>query len=155
MNVSFTGFNNIKIGKKQYEQFGAYSTITGEILHDKKLYTELKITTCLTDDKNGNDLTDFFTRVPKKFINTENPDKLELHVKRFDVPSTKTKQTMFSLNGKEIILDSDKKLPLMTFLARFTKESAQNPNLSENQQKCMKLANKSIHNETMNYIETR
>ena len=155
MNVSFTGFNNIKIGKKQYEQFGAYSTAAGKILHDKKFYTELKITTHLTDDKNGSDLTDFFTRSPKKFINPENSDKLELHIKRFDVPATNTKQTMFSLNGKEIVLDSDKKLPLMTFLARFTRESAQNPNLSENQQKCMKFANNSIHNETMNYIETR
>lgn len=155
MNISFTGFNNIKIGKKQYEQFGAYSSITGEILHDKKLYTELKISTCLTNDKNGNDLTDFFTRVPKKFINPEQSDKLELHVKNFSVPSTNVRQTMFSLNGKEIVLDSDKKLPLMTFLARFTRESSKNPNLSENQQKCMKFANKSIHNETMNYIETR
>ena len=43
----------------------------------------------------------------------------------------------------------------MTFLARFTRESSKNPNLSENQQKCMKFANNSIHNEAINYIETR
>lgn len=155
MDISFTGFNNIKIGKKQYEQFGTYCTNSGNLLRDTKHYTELKITTLLTDNETGNDLTDFFVRAPKKFINPENPDKLDFHIKRFDVPSTKTQQTSFTLNGKDIILDSDKKLPLMTFLARFTRESSKNPNLSENQQKCMNFVNNSIFNETMNYIETR
>ena len=31
MSINFTGFNNIKIGKKQYEQFGAYCNHNGEI----------------------------------------------------------------------------------------------------------------------------
>lgn len=153
MSINFTGFQNIKIGKKQYEQFGAYVTSNGKIEHGKKCYSELKFNTKLTNDSKGNDLNDFLDRVPKMFINKENPDALELRVKKFNVNDTKTSQSMFNLNGKDIILDSDKKLPLMTFLARFTRESAKNPELSENQQKCMKMANKSIHNETMNYID--
>ena len=90
MDISFTGFNNIKIGKKQYDQIGTYCTNSGKLLRDTKHYTELKITTLLTDNETGNDLTDFFARAPKKFINPESPDKLEFHIKRFDVPSTQT-----------------------------------------------------------------
>ena len=77
--------------------------------------------------------------------------------KRFDIADADipTNQTMFNVNGKDLILDSDKKLPLMTFLARFTRESAKNPELSENQQKCMKFANQSISNEAMNYIDAK
>lgn len=157
MSINFTGFKNIKIGKKEYEQFGAYCNNYGEIAHGKKKYTELKFNTLLTNDNKGNDLQDFLNRAPKKFINEQNPDKLELHIKRFDITDSDiaTNQTMFNVNGKDLILDSDKKLPLMTFLARFTRESAKNPELSENQQKYMKFANKSIQNEAINYIETK
>lgn len=157
MSINFTGFNNIKIGKKQYEQFGAYCNHYGETTHGKKNYTELKFHTQLTNDNKGNDLQDFLNRAPKKFINEQKPDKLDLHIKRFDIADadTPTNQTMFNVNGKDLILDSDKKLPLMTFLARFTRESAKNPELSENQQKCMKFANQSIQNEAVKYIDTK
>ena len=157
MSINFTGFNNIKIGKKQYEQFGLYCNHNGEILHGKKKYTELKFNTQLTNDPKGNDLEDFLNRTPKKFINEQNPDKLDLRIKRFDIEDSDIdiNQTMLSVNGKELVLDSDKKLPLMTFLARFTRESAKNPELSENQQKCMKFANQSISNEAMNYIDAK
>ena len=157
MSINFTGFNNIKIGKKQYEQFGAYCNHNGEILRGKKKYTELKFNTQLTNDQKGNDLDDFLNRTPKKFINEQNPDKLDLRIKRFDIADADipTNQTMFNVNGKDLILDSDKKLPLMTFLARFTRESAKNLELSENQQKCMKFANQSISNEAMNYIDAK
>ena len=157
MSINFTGFNNIKIGKKQYEQFGSYCNHNGEILRGKKKYTELKFNTQLTNDQKGNDLDDFLKRTPKKFINEQNPDKLDLRIKRFDIEDSDIdiNQTMFNVNGKDLILDSDKKLPLMTFLARFTRESAKNPELSENQQKCMKVANQSISNEAMNYIDAK
>ena len=85
MSINFTGFNNIKIGKKQYEQFGSYCNHNGEILRGKKKYTELKFNTQLTNDQKGNDLDDFLKRAPKKFINEQNPDKLDLRIKRFDI----------------------------------------------------------------------
>ena len=43
----------------------------------------------------------------------------------------------------------------MTFLARFTRESGNNPKLSMKQQIYMKLANESIAKETTEYIETK
>ena len=155
MDISFKGINNIKIAKKQYKQFGTYQNLNNELKQGEKLYTELKISAKLTDDEKGNHLSDYLKRTPKMFINKENPDTLELHVKRFDVPEDMVKQSTFKLNNKDLIINDDKKLPLMTFLARFTRESNKNPELSENQQKYMKFANKSIHKETVDYIENR
>lgn len=157
MTVNFTGINNIKILKAQYERIGAYQTKDQglELKQGKKLYTEMKLSAKLTDDKAGNDLTDYMTRVPGRFINKNEPDKIELHIKRFDVPEEKedTNLSLFKLNGKDLIINDNKKLPLMTFLARFTRESAKNPELSKAQQECMQLANKSIAKETMEYID--
>ena len=98
MSINFTGFNNIKIGKKQYEQFGAYCNHNGEILHGKKKYTELKFNTQLTNDPKGNDLDDFLNRTPKKFINEQNPDKLDLRIKRFDIAVEKVRKYTKLLN---------------------------------------------------------
>ena len=157
MSVNFTGINNIKILKKQYSQVGAYPTIYNEIRRGEKQYTELKLSAKLTDDTNGNHLSDYLSRVPKKFMNETEPDKIELYVKRFDVPSEdfETNSSMFKFNDKDLLINDDKKLPLMTFLARFTRESANNPALSKNQQECMQLANKSIAKETVEYIENK
>lgn len=152
MSINFTGINNVKIGRKQYEQFGMYPNLSGELTRGKKLYTELKISAKLTDDEMGDHLSDYLKRTPKQFINEQNPDSIELHVKRFDVPEDSVNQSMFSLNGKDLMIN-DKRLPLMTFLARFTRESSKNQELSENQRQCMKLANKSIHKETVEYID--
>ena len=123
MSINFTGFNNIKIGKKQYEQFGAYCNHNGEILHGKKKYTELKFNTQLTNDQKGNDLDDFLNRTPKKFINEQNPDKLDLRIKRFDIEDSDIdiNQTMFNVNGKDLILDSDKKTTFDDFSSTFYK----------------------------------
>ncbi len=155
MDVSFKGINNIKILKKQYKQFGTYQSLNNEYKQGEKFYTELKISAKLTDDAQGKDLSDYLKRTPAMFINKDNPDTVEFHLKRFDVPEDKVKQSTFKLNNKDLIVNDDKKLPLMTFLARLTRESSKNPELSENQQRCMKFANKSIHKETVDYIENR
>lgn len=155
MDVNFKGINNIKIAKKQYKQFGTYQNLSNELKQGEKIYTELKISAKLTDDNKGNDLSDYLKRTPKMFINKDNPDTVELHLKRFDVPEDKVKQSTFKLNDNDLVINDDKKLPLMTFLARLTRESSKNPELSENQQKCMRFANKSIHKETIDYIENR
>ena len=155
MDVSFKGINNIKIAKKQYKQLGTYQNLSNELKQGEKFYTELKISAKLTDDEKGNHLSDYLKRAPKMFVNEENPDTVELHLKRFDVPEDMVNQSTFKLNNKDLIVNDDKKLPLMTFLARLTRESSKNPELSENQQKYMKFANKSIQKETVDYIENR
>ncbi len=155
MSLNFTGINNVKIGRKEYTALGTYQKLDKTLARGEKNFTEIKISAKLNDNEQGKDLSDYMTRVPKKFINTEHPDTIELHVKRFDVPNEKVNQSSFKLNGQDLILDSDKKLPIMTFLARLTRQSSQNPELSTNQQKYLKIANKSIHKETVDYIETK
>lgn len=155
MDINFKGINNVKIAKKQYKQFGTYQNLSNELKQGEKFYTELKISAKLTDDKKGNHLSDYLKRTPEMFINKENPDTVEFHLKRFDIPEDMVQQSTFKLNNKDLVVNDDKKLPLMTFLARLTRESSKNPELSENQQKCMKFANKSIHKETVDYIENR
>lgn len=155
MDINFKGINNVKIAKKQYKQFGTYQNLSNELKQGEKFYTELKISAKLTDDKKGNHLSDYLKRTPEMFINKENPDTVEFHLKRFDIPEDMVHQSTFKLNNKDLVVNDDKKLPLMTFLARLTRESSKNPELSENQQKCMKFANKSIHKETVDYIENR
>ncbi len=155
MDINFKGINNVKIAKKQYKQFGTYQNLSNELKQGEKFYTELKISAKLTDDKKGNHLSDYLKRTPEMFINKENPDTVEFHLKRFDIPEDMVHQSTFKLNNKDLVINDDKKLPMMTFLARLTRESSKNPELSENQQKCMKFANKSIHKETVDYIENR
>ncbi len=155
MDINFKGINNVKIAKKQYKQFGTYQNLSNELKQGEKFYTELKISAKLTDDKKGNHLSDYLKRTPEMFINKENPDTVEFHLKRFDIPEDMVYQSTFKLNNKDLVINDDKKLPMMTFLARLTRESSKNPELSENQQKYMKFANKSIHKETVDYIENR
>ena len=155
MDINFKGINNIKITKKQYKQFGAYKNLSHDIKQGEKNYTELKISAKLTDDKQGYHLSDYLKRTPEMFINKDKPDTVELHVKRFDVPEDKVTQSSFILNDKDLIVDNNKKLPIMTFLARLTRESSKNSELSENQQKYLKFANNSIHKEAVDYIESK
>ena len=155
MDINFKGINNIKIAKKQYKQFGTYKNLSNDLKHGEKIYTEVKISAQLTDDKKGNHLSDYLKRTPEMFINKENPDTIELHLKRFDVPEDMVQQSTFKINNKDLVINDDKKLPLMTFLARFTREGINNPELSEKQQKFMKFTNMSIQKETVDYIENR
>ena len=155
MSINFTGINNIKILKKNYDAFGTYKSVHNNLKQGNKQYTEMKISAKLTDDETGNHLSDYMKRTPQYFINKERPDTIDFYIKRFDAEDEPVSQSMFKLNDKELIINSDKKLPLMTFLARFTRESGNNPKLSMKQQIYMKLANESIAKETTEYIETK
>ena len=155
MNISFKGINNIKIAKKEYSQIGRYPKHNGDTGYAQKYYTEMRISAKLTDDESGNHLSDYLKRTPGMFINHDEPDKIELHIKRFDVPEENISQSAFRLNNKDLILDNDKKLPIMTFLARFTREGRKNPELSTKQKVYLKLANDSISKEALEYIEIR
>ena len=155
MNINFKGINNIKITKKEYSQIGMYPKHNGNAGYAQKDYTEMRISAKLTDDERGNHLSDYLKRAPGMFINHDEPDKIELHIKRFDVPEENISQSAFRLNNKELIIDNDRKLPIMTFLARFTRDGQKNPELSTNQKVYLKLANDSINKESIEYIEIR
>lgn len=155
MNISFTGINNIRIAKKEYSKIGLYQNLSLSLKEGKKNYTEIKISASLTNDEQGNDLTDYIKRLPYRYINSQVPANVDFFVKRFDVPVEHVSQSHFKLNDKDLILDNDNKLPIMTFLARLTRECGNDPRYSSNQQKYLKLANDSIQTEAVNYIENR
>ena len=155
MKISFKGINNIKIEKKEYSKTGFYQRLNKNIGYGKKDYTELRITANLTDDKKGDHLRDYLKRTPAEFINKSEPDKIELHLLNLDIPDDNVNLSFFRFNNKNLILVDDCLLPLMTFLARFTREGGQNPDLSENQRKYLNLANNAISKEAMEYIDLR
>lgn len=59
MDISFTGINNLYIGKKAYSKFGTYLGEDRKLKQGKKFYTEIKMKCNLTNDAQGNDLEDF------------------------------------------------------------------------------------------------
>ena len=64
-NISFTGFNNLYIGKKLDERFGSIVRSDGQIVQGQKNYATVLIKGILTDDADGADLTEFKTALDK------------------------------------------------------------------------------------------
>ncbi|MCD8377657.1 MAG: hypothetical protein LUB59_02580 [Candidatus Gastranaerophilales bacterium] len=155
-NINFTGIQNIKICKKHYSENGLYLGLDNKLKQGAKDMTEVKLSAKLTNDEKGNDLDDYRRRLPNKnFFDPENSDTVELHLKRADMKEDMISQSTFNLNGKPLIIDNDKKLPILTFFARLTRESAQNPEMSEGKKEYLKLINESIHKEAVDFIENR
>lgn len=162
MNVSFTGINNIYIGKKKYSKFGTYLGIDNEIKHGNKLYTEIKLKCNLTNDEKGNDLDDFKKTLSRcrpcyqyNCIDKNNPNKFELHLKRFDTKDDvfALSNSNFDINNYEIMLDEKQILPLLDYIAKVTKKLSQSKNLTDNQKQVMSFVNKSIAKEAEEFIE--
>ena len=59
MKVSFTGINNIYIGKKASSGYGEYITKDGNIKSGEKELLDVIIKCDLTDSKRGNHLSDY------------------------------------------------------------------------------------------------
>ena len=161
-NVSFTGINNVKIFTRQRSQIGSYPDVNGKIKQGEKLYTEIKLHCNLTNDKNGNDLDDFYDTISKSrpcyqfnCIKKENPNGFNLDLKRIDVKDNlmKITKSFFQINDYDIMFDERKILPLAGFIAKITKKLSKSPELSEEQQKIMKFANQSIAKEAEDFIE--
>ena len=162
MNVSFTGINNIYIGKKKYSKFGTYLGIDNEIRQGNKLYTEIKLKCNLTNDKYGNDLDDFQKTLSRcrpcykyNCIDKNNPNKFELHLKRSDVKDDvlAISHSNFDVNNYEIMLDEKQILPLIDYIAKITKKLSKSKNLTDNQKQVMDFVNKSIAKEAEEFIE--
>ena len=102
MSTNFTGINNIKILKKNYDAFGTYRNMYGELQQGNKLYTEMKISAKLTNDQTGNHLTDYIKSTPQYFVNKEQPDTIDFYIKRFDAGDEPVNQSMFKLNDKKL-----------------------------------------------------
>lgn len=152
-NISFKGINNLKLAKKEYSNLGFYQKSDNVITHGQKNYTELHIDATLTDDEKGSHLSDYLKKVPYEFINQESPDTIHFNILKIDIPKDNLSYSFFKLNNKNLIIDNNKKLAIMTFLARLTRESSKNPEFSIKKRQYLNLANKSISKEAVEYIE--
>lgn len=117
----------------------------------------------LTNDAQGNDLEDFQKTLSRcrpcyqfNCIDRVNPDKFELHMKRFDVkddflPAT---SSSFDINNYEIMFDEKQILPMVDFMARLTRKLSKSNDLSEQQRKVMSFINQSIADRAEDFIES-
>lgn len=162
MQVSFTGINNLYIGKKAYSVYGSYAARDGNIKEGEKNCLDVLIKCDLTDSKKGNHLSDFQTALEKvcsyaqvDYINEQKPKHIELLAQHTKVAGDKDAHsfTVFKLNGTEIVLDDPKILPLYTFMARLTRDIAALSKVSDAQQAYARAVNKYVHDEAVYYID--
>lgn len=161
-NISFTGIQNLYIGKKNYSNYGSYLSLDGNLKQGKKDYTDVLIKCKLTDDKYGNHLSEFYETLSKSrpcyhvnCINNKAPDEFILRMKHFNVKDDPidVNNSIFFINDYQIMLDERQVLSLYTFMAKITRLIANAKGPSENQKQYAKLVNHAIHNEAMNYID--
>lgn len=162
MEVSFTGIHNLHIGKKTYSKFGSYVDSTGIIKRGNKDYTEVLIKCDLSDDAQGNHLSEFHETLSKcrpcyhvNCINHQKPNQFTLLMKHFGVKDdvADVLNSNFKINDYDIMLDEREILPLFSFMAKITRQIANEKGLSDIQKLYAKFVNYGIHNEAVNYIE--
>ena len=162
MEVSFTGIKNLYIGKKTYSKFGSYVTNNGVIKQGDKNYIDVLIKCDLTDDAQGNHLSEFHEALAKcrpcyqvNCINHQKPNQFTLLMKHFGVKDdvVDVLNSNFKINDYDIMLDEREILPLFSYMAKITRQIAYAKGVSENQQQYAKLVNHGIHNEAVNYID--
>lgn len=162
MQVSFTGINNLYIGKNAYSEFGSYLTRDGNIKKGDKSCLNVLIKCDLTDSKRGNHLSDFQNALKKissycqvDYENSQKPQHVELLAQHVRVPNDKSaySYTVFKINGTEVVLDDPKILPLYTYMAKLTREIAASPKASDAQQAYARAVNKYVQDEAVYYID--
>ncbi|MDE6138209.1 MAG: hypothetical protein K2F57_01915 [Candidatus Gastranaerophilales bacterium] len=162
MEISFTGIQNLYIGKKTYSKFGSYVTNSGMVKRGNKEYTDVLIKCDLTDDAQGKHLSEFYETLAKcrpcyqvNCINREKPNHFKLLMKHFGVEDgdVNVLNSSFKINDYDIMLDERQILPLFSFMAKITRQIAHAKGPSDAQKEYAKFVNHGIHNEAMNYIE--
>jgi hypothetical protein len=157
MSVNFTGIKDCHIYKKEYQKFGPYLNESGDIEYAKKNYKEYIMTAKLTDDKDGNHLTEYRRSIPQGFENAKGRDIVKLHIKKFtpeveDDFYTPKSTSFIKLNDKDLVMNNDEKMHIMTFLAHSTKRDVDKIELSDKQKECVKDINDSIADVAMEYL---
>lgn len=161
-NITFRGINSLYTGKKAYSQIGSYVTSKGITKTGPKNYEELIVKCRLTNDEAGRHLSDFENALSKscssyqaRTILQNFTNCLSLGVKRCTVQDNigNISNSNFTLNGTNIMPNSRQILPLFTYLAKFTRELAKQPEISASRKELLQKANLSLHEEAVRFIE--
>lgn len=162
MQVTFTGINNLYIGKKAYNEVGSYLTRNGNMKEGDRTCLDVLIKCDLTDSKRGNHLSDFQNALKKvssycqvDYANQQKPQHVELLAHHVRVPDDTSALpfTVFKINGTEVVLDDPKVLPLYTYMAKLTREISALQKVSDAQQAYARAVNKYVHDEAVYYID--
>jgi len=161
-NITFTGIKNLYTEKKIYSKFGSYVTNYGDVKQGDKNYKDLLIRCKLTDDSNGKDYTEFWDALHNssnsyqaRCVMQNCKDELTFYVNRCEVKDDviKVSNSNFTLNGIGIAPNDREVLPLFTYLAKLTRKLATLPENSPEKKELFKVANNSIHEEAVKFID--
>ena len=159
MTVSFTGISNLKISKKIGQDFGAYLGHDQEMKVGERQFEHVKYRFNLTDDKNGSDMKDLkdsFTKSGRQYYyDPQNPNQVELEVKRFNIDDDVVPITysLLRMNGQSIAIIDKKDMILYTHLAKLVHKLGEIPNINPAQKKYTDFASQSIHDEALYFID--
>lgn len=160
-NISFTGINNIYIGKNATSQMGSFLSKSRKVKHGLRetLYTKLKCTLC--DNESGNDLSEFRDSLKRgncfqtASVADTDTTNFELIIKRNHIKDSneQVSESDFFLNGVGIKPNERGMMPLFTYLAKITRTLGLSPQMSEPQKECLGVMNQSIAEEAMKFID--
>jgi hypothetical protein len=163
MAISFGGIQNLSVrsAKLKDSRVGCYFAENGQIKTGVKTYSKVKIECDLTDDEDGNDLTNFYQALSNsnsiymdKCIDPENPNHIVLDMTRSDVVDTNVYNSQFRLNGEKIILHNRKDLAMYTYMAHLTRKISNLPTVSYDTSKSVNTVNRSIAQKAIEFIES-
>lgn len=167
MSISFTGIKDCKVYKKEYTKEGIYEDENGDFRRGPKKYNEVLMTARLTDDKDGDHLTQYLMSLPVGYENTKGHDLVNIHLTKFTPEENEddaylpnlsysdeaNNVSMLKLNGREFNINNDNKLQIASFLAHMTKRDIDLTGLNANQKKYANAINKSIHEKACTYLD--
>lgn len=167
MSVSFTGIKDCKIYKKEYTKEGIYKDEDGDYRRGDKNCREIMMTARLTDDKDGDHLTQYLMSMPVGFENTKGHDLVNIHLiksipqRNEDdvylpnvVSSDEANNTSeLRLNGRKFNIDRDSKLRMAEFLAHTTKRDLNITDMSDKQKKYAGVINREIQRQACDYLD--
>ena len=162
MAITFTGINNVRMFKKNYQKYGNYLSNDSKIKQGNKSMKEIIIKCDLSDDALGADLSDFKTTLlkcasgyQKNCIKKDAPQNIDIFQRcqyiRDDTGNVINSN--FKINNCDIVLNEREVLPLFSFMARITRKLSQMSTLSENIRLYAKFVNMSIAKEAEEFIE--
>lgn len=167
MSISFTGIKDCRVFKKEYERNGIYEDSEGVFRKGPKRYNETMITARLTDDKDGNHLSEYLSSMPEGYENTQGKDLVMVHVTRMKPVDTDEglylpnlrysiepqEMLKVELNDKIFNMNRDEDMSMASFLAHMTGRDLDKTGMNERQQECAKVINKAIEEKVYEFLD--
>lgn len=163
MQVSFKGVNNICIKQGSRKDLPyTVSCVNGQTYNTTADVEQINFT-CTLDDKEKQDLNDFYVALAKykdsrKFTSkADSFDAVNLLFDDIDVklPGGKQNFKSIKLNNEELNIEDDSILPLYTFLAALTRNISNIDGIDPVPKAWIKKLNSAIHQKACDYLDVQ